>query len=70
MLSLAAPTREDWADEALASLDGLTLERTDFATKTLHHFKLARYLHLPEPAAQMLRAITSGRVWPVMYAGT
>ncbi len=31
------------------------LEPTDAATKSLHHFKLARYLHLPEPVRVMLR---------------
>jgi hypothetical protein len=30
------------------------VEKTDAATKSLHHFKLARYLHLPEPVANVL----------------
>ncbi len=39
----------------LERINARILQPTDVATKSLHHFKLARYLHLPEPALVMLR---------------
>jgi hypothetical protein len=39
----------------LEKLNPRILDKTDAATKTLHHFKLARYLNLAEPAATLLR---------------